>query len=67
MRSSWRTTAAGLGAALAAIGTAISATFDADPGTVADWPTAIAIAVAALGLLVARDNRVSSERAGATR
>jgi hypothetical protein len=62
---SWRTTVAGIGAMLVAIGGAISATFDNDPATVADWTAVIAACIAGFGLLFARDNKVSSEKAGA--
>lgn len=65
MLKSWKTTLAGFGLALTSIGTALTGQFDADPATTADWPTAIALLVAAFGLLAARDNAVSSERAGA--
>lgn len=62
--ASWRTTAAGIGAMLIAAGGALSATFDNDPSTVADWTAVIAAFIAGFGLIFARDNKVSSERAG---
>lgn len=62
---SWRTTVAGVGAMLVAIGGALSATFDNDPATTADWTAVIAACIAGFGLLFARDNKVSSEKAGA--
>lgn len=62
---SWRTTLAGIGAMLVAIGGAISATFDNDPTTTADWAAVLAACIAGFGLLFARDNKVSSEKAGA--
>lgn len=61
---SWRTTVAGIGAMLVAIGGAVSATFDNDPTTTADWAAVIAACIAGFGLIFARDNKVSSERAG---
>ena len=61
---SWRTTAAGIGAILVAVGGAITATFDNDPATVADWTAVVAACIAGFGLLFARDNKVSSEAAG---
>lgn len=64
MNASWRTTAAGIGAILIAVGGALSATFDNDPTTVADWSAVIAAAIAGFGLIFARDNKVSSEQAG---
>jgi len=62
--ASWRTTAAGIGAMLIAAGGALSATFDNDPSTVADWTAVIAAFIAGFGLIFARDNMVSSEGAG---
>ena len=62
---SWRTTVAGIGAILVAVGSALSATFDNDPMTVADWGTVVAAIIAGIGLITARDNDVSSEQAGA--
>ena len=65
MNGSWKTSAAGLGAILVAIGSALSAMFDADPATIPDWGAVVAAAIAGIGLLAARDNNVSSEAAGA--
>jgi len=65
MKGSWRTTTAGIGAILIALGSALSAQFDNDPATVPDWGSLIAAVVAGVGLLNARDNKVSSEQAGA--
>ena len=65
MSRSWKTTAAGIGAVLVAVGSALNATFDADPATVADWGAVVAAVIAGVGLLFARDNNVSSEAAGA--
>jgi hypothetical protein len=49
---------------LIAAGGALSATFDNDPSTVADWTAVIAAFIAGFGLIFARDNKVSSEGAG---
>lgn len=65
MKSSWKTTAAGIGAILVAVGSALTATFDADPATVADWGAVVAAIIAGVGLIMARDNNVTSEQAGA--
>jgi len=62
---SWKTTTAGIGAILVAVGGAMSAMFDADPATVPDWGAVIAAVIAGIGLITARDNNVSSEQAGA--
>lgn len=62
---SWKTTAAGVGAILVAIGAAMSAQFDADPATSPDWGAVIAAIIAGIGLIMARDNSVTSEQAGA--
>jgi len=61
---SWRTTVAGIGAILVAVGSAVAAYFDNDPLTNADWGAVVAAIIAGVGLLNARDNKVSSEKAG---
>jgi hypothetical protein len=63
--TSWRTTTAGIAAIVVAIGTAVGALFDADPLTLPDWGAVAAAVMAGVGLLAARDNKVSSEQAGA--
>jgi hypothetical protein len=63
--TSWRTTTAGIAAIVVAIATAVSALFDADPLTLPDWGAVAAAVMAGVGLLAARDNKVSSEQAGA--
>lgn len=65
MKKSWKTSAAGIGAILVALGSALSATFDADPVTVPDWGALVAAVIAGIGLLAARDNDKSSEEVGA--
>jgi hypothetical protein len=62
---SWRTTTAGIAAIVAALATAAVALFDADPLTTPDWGAVGAAFLAGVGLLAARDNKVSSEQAGA--
>lgn len=63
--ASWKTSAAGVGAILTALGTACTYQFDNDPTTSPDWAVVVVAIVAGLGLLFARDNKVSSEQAGA--
>lgn len=65
MKASWRTTTAGLGAILVAIGSAVTAHFDSDPQTISDWGAVVAAIIAGVGLMLARDDKVSSESAGA--
>jgi len=65
VNKSWKTTAAGVGAVLVAVGSALAASFDNDPATVADWGAVIAAVIAGVGLVFARDNNVTSEQAGA--
>ena len=62
---SWKTTAAGIAAIIAAVALAISHQFDSDPATVADWSAVITALTAGVGLVLARDNDKTSEQAGA--
>jgi len=62
---SWKTTLAGIGAILGAIGIALSAQFDNDPATVPDWATVVGAVVIGAGLIAARDKNVTSEQQGA--
>ena len=62
---SWKTTAAGIAAIVAAVALAISHQFDSDPATVADWSPVITALTAGVGLVLARDNDKTSEQAGA--
>lgn len=62
---SWKTTAAGVGLFLTALGPALTAQFDSDPATEPAWGTVVAALIAGLGFFFARDNNVSSEKAGA--
>lgn len=65
MKSSWKTTVAGITAGLAIILSQVSYLFDADPQTV----FSVEAVISALGLIgigfFARDNNVTSEQAGA--
>lgn len=62
---SWKTTLAGIGTILVPLGAALTAQFDGDPNTVANWGLVVTVAIGAIGLMLARDNDVSSEQAGA--
>lgn len=59
--ASWKTTGAGIGAILIAIGSAIAAVTDSDPATTIDIGAMSAALVAGLGLIFARDNDKSSK------
>lgn len=65
MKKSWKTTTAGIGAILVAVGSILQAQFDGDPTTVPQYEVAIAAIMAGIVGLFARDNNVSSEDAGA--
>jgi len=65
MKKSWKTTAAGIGAILMALGSLLQALFDGNPSTEPDYAALVAAIIAGVGLLAARDNGVSSEDAGA--
>jgi hypothetical protein len=63
---SWKTSTTGIVAVLAALANAASLLLDDNPATVPDWTATIAAISAGLGLIFARDNKVTSEQAGAT-
>ena len=62
---SWKTTAAGVVAFIAAASTQVSAMIDGDPLTNPEWGVVIASFMVLVGLFSARDNGVTSEQAGA--
>lgn len=51
----WKTTAAGVGAILVAVGGALKALFDGDPATNLDVAATIAAITAGIGLIAAKD------------
>jgi len=53
--SNRNTTVAGIGAILVAVGGVLVAWFDGDPTTAPDFASAIAVIVAGVGLIKARD------------
>jgi hypothetical protein len=60
MMSSPKTTIAGIGAVLVAVGSALVAMFDADPLTVPQWDVVIAAVLAGIGLIFAKDSKASA-------
>lgn len=65
MKASWKTTTAGIASIVVAVASCVQAHFDGDSATVPNWEVAVAAIMAGIGLMFARDNGVSSERAGA--
>ena len=61
---SWRTTTTGILAIVVAIAGAVKAELDGDVTTTADWGAVAASIIAGVGLIAARDNRVSSQDVG---
>jgi len=60
MMNSPKTTLAGVGAILVAVGAALVAMFDADPTTMPQWDVVIAAALAGIGLIFAKDSKAPS-------
>lgn len=60
-----KTSIAGIGALLIAVGGALTALFDGDPITNPDWTAVVAAATVAVGLIFARDSNKTSEQVGA--
>lgn len=63
--SSPQTKFLGLAAILSALGGALNLLFDGNPATNPDWATVGAAIASGWGLIIARQNNVSSEEAGA--
>lgn len=63
-KASWRTTLTGVLAILVAIAGAAKAELNGDVSTVADWGAVAAAVMAGLGLIFARDAKVSSQQEG---
>lgn len=62
---SWRTSIFGVGGLFAVWSPVIMAALDGDPATVPAIGTAVTLSLPAIGLLFARDNKVTSEQAKA--
>ena len=62
---SWKTTVMGVCAILVAVAGAVKMLVDNDPSTNPDWTAVCAAVAAGVGLIAARDNKVTSEDAGA--
>jgi hypothetical protein len=63
--ASWKTTVLGIASTVTAIGMLLTAILDGDPNTVPDWSIiGPLLGIGGIGL-AARDNKVSSEDAGA--
>jgi len=65
LKGSWRTTALGVSTILVALGNAAIAWLDGNPNTNVDFAVLVAAITSGAGLIMARDNKVSSEDAGA--
>ena len=57
----WKTTLAGVGAIMVAVGGALKALFDGDPTTNLDLTTTIAAVTAGIGLIMAKDAEKKAE------
>lgn len=63
-KASWRTTVTGILAIVVAVAGALKAELDGDPATYADWGAVAAAVMAGIGLVLARDAKVSSQQEG---
>jgi hypothetical protein len=64
MKASWRTSVFGTGGLIFVLGSALGALLDGNPATNPDWALVFAAAAPCIGLLFARDNKVTSEDVG---
>jgi hypothetical protein len=55
------TTVAGIGAILVALGGVLTAMFDGDPATTADFASAVAAVIAGVGLILAKDAKTADK------
>jgi hypothetical protein len=63
-KASWKTTTTGILAIVVALAGALKAELDGDPVTVADWGAVAVAVMAGVGLIFARDAKVSSQQEG---
>lgn len=63
-KASWRTTVTGILAIVVAVAGALKSELDGDPTTSADWGSVAAAVMAGIGLVLARDAKVSSQQEG---
>jgi hypothetical protein len=59
--SNRNTTVAGIGAILVALGGVLTAMFDGDPATTADFASAVAAVIAGVGLILAKDAKTADK------
>jgi hypothetical protein len=59
--SNRNTTVAGIGAILVALGGVLTAMFDGDPATTADFASAVAAVIAGVGLILAKDAKAADK------
>lgn len=60
-----KTTILGVLSIITALSSAIQALIDGNPATVPNWELVVSSVTAGLGLIFARDNKTTSEQAGA--
>lgn len=65
--SSWRTSMVGIIGALPPILVQVEHLLDGDPSTVCDWNVVMLGITVIIGFLTARDNKTTSEEAGAAK
>jgi hypothetical protein len=65
IKASWRTSVFGAGGLVAVIAATATALTDGKPETSPDWGAVVGALMACAGLFFARDDKVSSEQAGA--
>ncbi len=64
---SWKTTVAGVGGLLTALGSILNQLFDGNPATNPDWNVMLPVLFASIIGIFARDNNVTSEQANAVK